>query len=138
MIESYLITPTSKPRMTQRDKWKKRPCVQRYFAFRDEVKLNKVRVPSNSGHIIFVMPMPQSWSKKKRKAMYGQPHQQRPDKDNLEKALLDAVYDEDAVVWDGRTSKIWGQDGQIIILPAQSIQEIVDNHLIDWEGRFKF
>ena len=27
-----------KPRMTQRDKWKKRPCVLRYHAFRDKMR----------------------------------------------------------------------------------------------------
>ncbi|MBG3071584.1 RusA family crossover junction endodeoxyribonuclease, partial [Proteus mirabilis] len=47
--------------------------------------------------------------------MNGKPHQQKPDKDNLEKALLDAIFDDDSRVWDGRVTKVWGKRGQIII-----------------------
>ena len=32
------VTPVSKPRMTQRDKWKKRPCVLRYRAYCDALR----------------------------------------------------------------------------------------------------
>ena len=46
---------------------------------------------------------------------FGKPHQQRPDKDNLEKAILDAIFKQDSHIWDGRTSKIWGNTGSIII-----------------------
>ena len=45
--------------------------------------------------------------------MRGSPHQQKPDKDNLEKGLLDAVLDEDCRVWDSRITKIWGDQGKI-------------------------
>ena len=114
MIE-YPITPCPKPRMTQSDKWKGRDIVVRYFNFRDEVRLRKVAVPESGAHIIFVMPMPLSWTIKKRLAMDGQPHQQVPDKDNLEKGLLDAVFTQDCRVWDSRVTKIWGYDGKIIV-----------------------
>ncbi|AWF39599.1 crossover junction endodeoxyribonuclease RusA superfamily protein [Proteus mirabilis] len=33
--------------MTQADKWKKRPPVLKYFAFKDEVKLNKITLPES-------------------------------------------------------------------------------------------
>jgi len=101
--------------MTVSDRWKKRPAVLRYWAFKEEVRLHRVEVPESGAHITFVLPMPKSWSKKKRAEMDGQPHQQRPDKDNLEKALLDAVFDEDCRVWDSRVTKIWGYKGQIKI-----------------------
>lgn len=45
--------------------------------------------------------------------MDGKPHQQKPDKDNLEKALLDAIFDDDSRIWDGRVSKVWGATGMI-------------------------
>jgi len=61
--------------------------------------------------------MPKSWSKKKRAEMAGKPHQAKPDKDNLEKALLDAVFEEDSQIWDNRVSKFWGDEGAIIIRP---------------------
>jgi len=113
----YDIVPVSKPRQTQRDKWKKRDCVLRYRAFKDEVRLHRVQVPESQAHIIFVLPMPKSWSKKKRAEMAGKPHQAKPDKDNLEKALLDAVFEEDSQIWDNRVSKFWGDEGAIIIRP---------------------
>jgi len=35
--------------------------------------------------------------------------------DNLHKALMDAVFEEDSAVWDARITKIWGEKGQIRI-----------------------
>lgn len=114
-MKKFNITPMGKPRMTRADKWKKRPEVLRYRAFCDEVRLHNVTLPESDYHVIFVLPMPPSWSKKKRAEYDGQPHQSKPDKDNLEKALLDAIFDNDSKIWDGRVTKIWGVTGQIII-----------------------
>jgi len=111
----YDITPMRKPRMTQRDKWHKRKATSDYWAFKAEVKLKRVIVPESGSHVTFVMPMPKSWSKKKKAEMKGEPHQQTPDIDNLTKALLDAIYDDDSGIWDIRTTKIWGDTGQIKI-----------------------
>lgn len=116
----YNITPVPKPRMTQRDKWQKRPPVLRYRAFCDEVRLEKISLPEHSYHVTFIMPMPKSWSHKKRSDMNGKPHQQKPDKDNLEKALLDAIFDDDSRVWDGRVTKVWGEVGQIKITELEA------------------
>ncbi|MDX6042622.1 RusA family crossover junction endodeoxyribonuclease [Scandinavium lactucae] len=118
-MRTFDITPLGKPRMTRADKWKKRPEVMRYRAFCDEVRLKNVSLPECGYHVIFVLPMPPSWSKKKKADYCGKPHQQRPDKDNLEKALLDALFGEDSHIWDGRVSKIWGERGQIIIREAE-------------------
>lgn len=112
-ITVYQIVPVPKPRMTQRDKWKKRPCVVRYRAFCDDVRLRGVTLPESGWHVTFYIPMPESWSDSKKGRMNGMPHQQIPDKDNLEKALLDAVFDDDSVVWDGRVTKRWGYVGCI-------------------------
>ncbi|GAG23977.1 unnamed protein product, partial [marine sediment metagenome] len=35
---SVKVTPNTKPRMTKRDKWKKRPCVIKYRKFCDELR----------------------------------------------------------------------------------------------------
>ena len=114
-MKSYNITPIPKPRMTQRDKWKKRPCVERYYSFKDQVRLLGIKIPESGSHITFIIPMPKSWSKKKKNQFRFQPHQQTPDKDNLEKALLDAVFESDAHIWDSRVTKIWGDKGRILI-----------------------
>ena len=112
----YEITPVSKPRQTRADKWKRRPIVMRYRAYRDQVKLMRIDVQHAGSSIHFVLPMPDSWSKAKRARMNGQPHQQVPDIDNLLKGLLDAIYAEDKYVWMLRgLSKVWGEKGSIEI-----------------------
>ena len=111
----YNITPMGKPRMTRADTWKQRPCVMRYWAFKDECKLHGLVVPESGSHLVFILPMPKSWSKKKKLAMTGQSHQSKPDIDNILKAVLDAVYKDDSTVWNLQATKIWGDVGQIII-----------------------
>ena len=115
VIQEYDITPVAKPRMTQRDKWKGRPVVLNYFAFRDEVRLKKVFIPESNSHVTFVVPMPKKWSEKKKVEMDGKPHQQTPDVDNFCKGILDAVFEEDCRVWDIRATKLWGRKGKIIV-----------------------
>jgi len=87
----------------------------RYFAFRDEVRFNKV-VFENGDKAIFHMPMPRSWSNKKKKLMDGKPHTQRSDVDNLLKALLDSIYEEDSHIWDISIRKVWSYEGAIEII----------------------
>lgn len=89
--------------------------VVRYRQFRDAVNAAGIKIPVNGSRLMFVLPMPDSWSRKKKEAHNGKPHTQKPDVDNLAKALLDSVYIEDAHVWDIRITKIWGYDGQIQI-----------------------
>src|SRR5258707_721634 len=72
----YPIAPVACPRMTNRDRWKKRPVVQAYFAFRDEVKARRVSMPIPS-KIIFWMPMPKALSRKKKLEMDNAPHSVR-------------------------------------------------------------
>ncbi|WP_158785394.1 RusA family crossover junction endodeoxyribonuclease [Pantoea sp. BAV 3049] len=112
-MQVYDICPLPKPRMTQRDRWAKRPAVLRYRAFCDEVRLRGMTLPQFGCHVTFVLPMPDSWSKKKRAEYIGRPHQQKPDADNLLKALMDAIYDDDCAVWDVRVTKLWGEGGRI-------------------------
>ena len=53
-LEVYHITPVPKPRMTQADRWRKRPCVVRYFAFCDECQKHPEMVPQPGDTVIFV------------------------------------------------------------------------------------
>tara|TARA_R110002020_G_scaffold279846_2_gene495658 strand:+ start:257 stop:634 length:378 start_codon:yes stop_codon:yes gene_type:complete len=120
------IPPCSKPRMTQRDRWKKRQCVVDFFAFRDRIKQEVKRINTllikespfdwDNLTIIFLVPMPKSWSKKKKALMVGKPMQQRPDLDNYLKGLFDATHEEDSSIWKVTASKIWTDcTGKIII-----------------------
>lgn len=114
-MTTYHITPVPKPRMTRSDKWKKRPCVMRYWAFKDECVLKGVEVPENGATVLFCIPMPKSWSKKKKAQMKGQAHKPTPDIDNLCKALLDAVYDDDSHIYHIELFKYWWDSGKILI-----------------------
>ena len=113
------VVPCPKPRMTRSDKWKERPAVVRYRQFADTLRAwasdNGFEPPEAGLSMTFFLPMPPSWSKKKRAAMEGKPHQQKPDKDNLEKAVWDAFFGDDSRVWQTRTvEKRWARNGAII------------------------
>lgn len=114
----YKITPVSKPRMTQRDKWAKRPCVVKYFAFKDEVRKQGAAIPTHGAHITFYIAMPKSWTKKRKEVFNLQPHQSRPDVDNYLKGIFDAVFDEDCRIWDIRATKLWAYESSIEISSA--------------------
>ena len=113
------ITPVGKPRMTQRDKWQKRPAVMKYRAFCDQLRIGanqqKFELKPDM-HYTFYMPMPKSWSKKKKQLMLGTPHRQKPDLDNLIKSVWDALCPEDAHIHSiGSAKKVWNRIGFIEI-----------------------
>ena len=108
------IVPVPKPRQTQADRWKKRPCVMRYRAFADECRAKDVEI-INGSTVIFYLPMPKSWSKKKKALMLGKGHQQKPDVDNLLKAVMDAVLKEDCHIYDIHSQKFWAEKGRIYL-----------------------
>ena len=108
------VDPIAKPRMTQADRWKRRPCVMRYRDYCDYLRLSGVKL-TESAHLMFWLPMPPSWSKRKRAAMDLQPHKQRPDLDNLIKAVLDALAPEDSYVARIHASKWWAVRGAVWI-----------------------
>jgi Holliday junction resolvase RusA-like endonuclease len=107
MVKRYDICPVPKPRQTRSDRWKKRPCVMRYRAFADQVRAAGVTLPSAEADVRFYIPLAPSTPRHIRAACDEMPHQQRPDCDNLLKALLDAVFKDDSMVYDIRVSKFW-------------------------------
>lgn len=70
--------------------------------------------------VSFIMPMPKSWSKKKRAAMNGKPHTARPDIDNLVKALMDGMIclKDDCTVYAVRADKKYGERGEVRIVAS--------------------
>lgn len=116
MSSYYDITPCAKPRMTRVDKWKKRPIVSKYRAFKDECRLKKVQIPESGAHIVFHVPMPRTWKEEQKREMHLMPHQQTPDVDNFCKGLLDALYENDSHIHDIRISKVWDYNGGIEVL----------------------
>ena len=114
----FNIDPQPKPRMVKSDAWKKRPCVLRYWAYKDELNLIANRIgfemPETMA-IKFVLPMPKSWSEKKKCKMVGEPHKQTPDLDNLCKAFWDCLADQDKHLWYVVLTKYWDYEGKIIV-----------------------
>ena len=77
-----------------------RPCVKKYRDYSDVLKLHAIHFQKSSSLFIrFEMPMPNSWSKKKKMKMHQKPHQQKPDIDNLVKAVLDSLFHDDSHVF---------------------------------------
>lgn len=114
----YPIPPIPKPRMTRRDKWLKppRPPVKRYWDFCTLCQLEKVKLNPSGDRVTFFLPMPKSWSAKKRKVTRGMPHMVKPDIKNLLAALEDALYDDDSIIWNyAGLTKLWEEEGKILI-----------------------
>ena len=123
------VIPVSAPRMTQSDRWKtdpnhpdinrrQRPAVTRYFKYKNELKqaakeMNYEMKPVLD--ILFIMPMPNSWSKKKKEKMNGLPMKVKPDTDNLIKAVKDTFCQNDSHIWKEISEKRWGYKGSVII-----------------------
>ena len=115
-FQVYDIDPVPKPRQTRSAHWKKTPSDERYYAFKDAVRFSKVSVPDSGYHVLFVLKMPKSGKYQGKKIIKHTACPKTPDKDNLEKALLDSLFKQDSHIWDGRVSKIWGDAGKIILI----------------------
>ncbi len=117
----FAIAPVPKPRMTRADAWKGRSCVERYWKYKNELseiakelKFDRT-ILYNFFHITFNIPMPATWSKKKKEMFVRSPHLSKPDTDNLIKAFLDCLLLEDSTVYDYRVTKLWDYEGKITV-----------------------
>jgi Holliday junction resolvase RusA-like endonuclease len=109
------ITPVGKPRMTQRDKWAQRPAVMRYRQYCDDLRKglgSEYELPEQL-NLVFYLPMPKSWSEKKKALMAMEPHKQKPDVDNLAKAFMDAFKTDDSHVYVLHAEKFWNYEGAV-------------------------
>lgn len=124
----YYILPLAAPRQSESDRWEPSERIKRYRTYCAKLK-NLADDYERKGGIflpipykmIFYLPMAPSWSRKERERMFGEPHLQTPDKDNLEKGVLDAYFYQkkggDSHVWSGWAEKRWSIDGAIRISP---------------------
>ena len=87
----YDITPVTKPRQTKQDKWKKRPCVEKYREYADKVRDLGITLDQAGDRIIFVLPMPKSWSQKKRNEMRKKLYDAQDEVDNRKEELIQRV-----------------------------------------------
>lgn len=111
----YDITPIPKPRLTHQGRFSDR--AKRYYKYCNDLNMMNLKINECGSHIVFVLPMPKSWSGRIRDALRDTPHKTKNsnDVDNLVKAVMDAVFKNDGHVWDIRASKFWGDDGAIYV-----------------------
>lgn len=105
--------PPGKPRMTQSDRWRKRPATDRYWAWANAVKAATHGCIPPAETVIglhwtaYFVP-PKSWSKKKRMAAIGKLHRKKPDSSNILKGIEDTLWPEaDEALADGSYKKRW-------------------------------
>jgi Holliday junction resolvase RusA-like endonuclease len=129
--EFYLfdVVPVGAVRMTKSDTWKtdpnhpdplkrQRAPVTKYFAFKTMLKTQAIQMGFELGNhldAVYLIPMPDSWSEKKKKAMNAMPCKSKPDCDNITKAIKDTLLKEDSAVWHEKAQKYWAYTGSIII-----------------------
>ena len=123
------IVPMGGVRMTKSDTWKlnpnhpdplkrQRPAVTKYFAFKTLLLLQANQMEYTLGkHLeaVYLIPMPASWSNKKKERMNRLPCETKPDTDNITKAVKDTLKKNDAEVWWEKAEKRWAYKGSIII-----------------------
>lgn len=75
--------------------------------------------------IVAFFEMPKSWSKRKRAEMHGAFHTQKPDSDNVTKAVKDGLtglaYHDDCQVADERTVKRWSHYGETFVQIGEAV-----------------
>lgn len=108
-----------KPRMTRRDAWSKRPAVKRYNEWKDRFRaatkmiLNRIDLDLVTDvSWIAVFAIPPSLTRREREARAGKPHTQKPDRDNIDKAILDTLFHHDEGIADGTLRKRWAAPGE--------------------------
>jgi Holliday junction resolvase RusA-like endonuclease len=123
------IIPTSAPRMSQSDKWKTNPnhqdpkkrqreVVTKYFAFKDNLRWQAKQMNyefKNYLDFVFIVPIPNSFSEKKKERLNGTPVKTKPDIDNYVKAFMDSLKSEDGDVWFIKAIKVYGFKGSILV-----------------------
>ena len=103
--------PIGKPRMTQRDKWKQRDIVIAYRAWAD---LLRYKAFGKNKKIALQQPtrvLITAFFDSGRDHRCG-PHSVRPDIDNIEKGVLDALFLNDQVIYRCVTQKFWCDGGR--------------------------
>lgn len=125
---TYTVDPSPKVRMTRQDTWatsKVRPAVQRWRAFQNRCQALGITV-QDGDEITFVLPMPASWSQKRRAATVYDSHRSKPDLDNLLGGLFDATMPggDQHIAELGRVRKIWGDSGEIRITRKNSPEKL--------------
>lgn len=112
------IVPLAKPRMVRSDAWKKRKCVLRYWDYKNELILSAKKqnfILEDSYEVLFTLPIPKLFSKKKKQGLVGECHRVKPDLDNLVKAINDCFNIADQSIYSIKAQKVYGETPSVKI-----------------------
>jgi Holliday junction resolvase RusA-like endonuclease len=126
---AFDVIPYGAVRMTQSDRWKtdefhkdenkrQRKAVANYFRFKESLRSQAAQMGYTIGEAIeciFFIPMPDSWSEKKKEKHLGLPCKVKPDTDNVIKAYCDALAQNDSNIWMMQAQKRWAWAGSIVV-----------------------
>ena len=127
---SFPVEPMGAVRMTRRGKYIS-ASAQRYLSYKSHIQwLAKQQLNDEffadmalEVYILFVMPIPASWSKKKQREAAGRYHVKKPDADNLVKGVFDSlnkiVWKDDNQVAKVIAEKVYGEDPGIHVVINQ-------------------
>lgn len=90
----------------------------RYYTMKDQLRREIPQFIDNLPKdlsLSFFLPFPKSYSQKKRDKLRGQPHELKPDLDNLIKGFKDAFGSDSHVHTYTHMTKVWYDCGKIII-----------------------
>lgn len=107
--------PAPRPRLGKHGTYNKKEYTEykKAFLMLSQLQDKKEYTGSLSLEIIFYMPIPKSWSKKKQALAVGKHHTSRPDTDNLLKTVLDAL-----------NGVYFKDDSQISVIHAKKVYSI--------------
>jgi Holliday junction resolvase RusA-like endonuclease len=123
------VIPMGAPRLSQSDKWKinpnhidplkrQRKVVTNYYVFKNTLHYQAKQMQFELGKTLdalYLIPMPNTWSSKKKERMNGMPCEVKPDTDNITKGIKDTFRKNDSDIWYEKAEKRWAFKGSIII-----------------------
>lgn len=118
MVSVFIeCAPMGAVRQSSSDGWKQRPVVMRYRAYKDEIRKQILLKAGAEGAeelskctmftLSFYLPFPKSYNKKKKMLLEKTGHNEKPDIDNLIKAIFDTICKDDKHIKHVTASKYW-------------------------------
>lgn len=115
--------------------------IKKYFDYKrslkEEADKQGLKFPEAGAWIRFYLPMPKSWSKKKRNKNCYELHTSKPDADNIFKALADSLFKQDQGISDYRVSKFWYDGSGYIEIETGSLQPAIGYRKYEREDKIK-
>lgn len=117
MIKLFIpVLPMGAVRTTQKQKFVDESA-KRYRIYKQQIALlvkQHIKAPSERPILVditFYMPIPSSWSQKKKERMNGAVHRSKPDIDNMIKAFFDSLnkiaWKDDNQVYEVHSKKVY-------------------------------